>query len=66
MLALGAFLTLGPVIWTLWTSLTPVSPETNLPTFGLAAYSDVFTKIPVLLYVWNSSWSPSWSQPARC
>ncbi len=53
-LAIGTFLTLGPVVWTLFTALTPSSPETNLPTFGLAAFADVFAKIPVWLYVWNS------------
>jgi multiple sugar transport system permease protein len=54
-LGVGTFLTLGPVVWTLITALTPTSPETNLPTFGLAAFADVFTKIPVWLYVWNSA-----------
>lgn len=53
-LAVATFLTLGPVVWTLFTALTPTSPETNLPIFGLAAFADVFTKIPVWLYVWNS------------
>lgn len=54
LLALGAFLTLGPVVWTVWVSLTPTDVETNVSSFGLAAFADVFTKIPVWLYVWNS------------
>lgn len=54
-LAIGTFLTLGPVVWTLFTALTPSSPVTNQPTFGFAAFADVFTKIPVWLYVWNSA-----------
>ena len=54
LLGLGAFLTLGPVVWTLWVSLTPTDPQTNITTFGFAAFADVFTKIPVWLYVWNS------------
>lgn len=54
-LAVGAFLTLGPVVWTLYTALTPADPVTNVKTFGLAAFADVFTKIPVWLYVWNSA-----------
>ncbi|MFT3876829.1 MAG: carbohydrate ABC transporter permease [Propioniciclava sp.] len=54
-LALGTFLTLGPVVWTLWVSLTPSDVETNVTTFGLAAFADVFKKIPVWLYIWNSA-----------
>ena len=54
LLSLGAFLTLGPVVWTLWVALTPTDPQTNITTFGFAAFADVFTKIPVWLYVWNS------------
>ncbi|MFT4219260.1 MAG: carbohydrate ABC transporter permease [Microbacterium sp.] len=54
-LGLGVFLTLGPVVWTLITALTPTDPETNITSFGLAAFADVFTKIPVWLYTWNSA-----------
>lgn len=55
LLALGAFLTLGPVVWTLWVALTPTDVETNTSAFGFAAFADVFDKIPVWLYVWNSA-----------
>ena len=55
LLSLGTFLTLGPVVWTVFTALTPTDPETNITSFGLAAFADVFTKIPVWLYLWNSA-----------
>ncbi len=54
-LGIGVFLTLGPVVWTLITALTPTDPTTNITTFGLAAFADVFAKIPVWLYTWNSA-----------
>ena len=54
-LGLGVFLTLGPVVWTLITALTPTDPVTNVTSFGLAAFADVFAKIPVWLYTWNSA-----------
>lgn len=54
-LGLGVFLTLGPVVWTLFTALTPTDPVTNQTTFGFGAFKDVFAQIPVWLYVWNSA-----------
>ena len=53
-LTVGAFLTLGPVVWTLITALTPTDPATNVTSFGLGAFADVFQQIPVWLYTWNS------------
>ena len=47
-LVVAACLTLGPVVWTLWTSLTPEGG------FGFSAYSDVFAQIDMVLLVWNS------------
>ena len=44
-LAIAAFLTLGPVIWTLWTSLTPQPPGGGEAEFGLGAYRDVFDQV---------------------
>jgi multiple sugar transport system permease protein len=54
-LGVAAFLTLAPVVWTLVTALTPSDIETNQTEFGFAAFADVFTKIPILLYTWNSA-----------
>jgi multiple sugar transport system permease protein len=54
-LGVAAFLTLAPVVWTLFTALTPSNIETNETEFGLGAFADVFTQIPILLYTWNSA-----------
>jgi len=54
-LAIAAFLTLGPVIWTLWTSLTPLPVGGAEGEFGLAAYRDVFDQVNMALLVWNSA-----------
>jgi multiple sugar transport system permease protein len=54
-LGVAAFLTLAPVVWTLVTALTPSDIETNQTEFGFAAFADVFNKIPILLYTWNSA-----------
>lgn len=54
-MAVAAFLTLGPVVWTLWTSLTPLDAETGARTASLSAYSDVFTQVDMWLLVWNSA-----------
>ena len=54
-LALATFVTLGPVVWTLITALTPTDPVTNVTSVGGSAFADVFAKIPVWLYVWNSA-----------
>jgi multiple sugar transport system permease protein len=55
LLALGAFLTLGPVVWTVITALSPTDPETNVKQWGLSAFADVFDKIPIGLYFYNSA-----------
>ena len=54
-LGIAAFLTLAPVVWTLVTALTPSNIETGRTEVGLGAFADVFDKIPVLLYTWNSA-----------
>lgn len=54
-LIVAAALTLAPVLWTLITALTPTDAVTHTTSFGGAAFGDVFTKIPVWLYVWNSA-----------
>ncbi|GAA2091751.1 carbohydrate ABC transporter permease [Microlunatus panaciterrae] len=54
-LAVATFLTLGPVIWTLWTSLTPQVAGTDRTDFGLSAYLDVFNQVDMALLVWNSA-----------
>ncbi|MFT3971574.1 MAG: carbohydrate ABC transporter permease [Micropruina sp.] len=54
-LALGVFLTLGPVVWTLYAALNPQDPVTHEVTPGFSAFADVFEKIPVWLYVWNTA-----------
>jgi len=53
-LSLGVFLTLGPVVWTLITALTPTDPETETLQVGLGAFADVFDQIPIWLYFWNT------------
>ena len=54
-LVLGAFLTLGPVVWTVITALAPTDPETNIRHVGFSAFADVFDKIPFWLYFYNSA-----------
>lgn len=54
-MAVAAFLTLGPVVWTLYTALTPLDPVTGSRSFGLAAFGDVFTQVDMWLLVWNSA-----------
>nr|WP_201471725.1 carbohydrate ABC transporter permease [Microbacterium hydrocarbonoxydans] len=54
-LALAAFLTLGPVVWTLFTALTPTDSVTQQVSPGFGAFVDVFARIPVWLYAWNSA-----------
>ncbi|MET0692903.1 MAG: carbohydrate ABC transporter permease [Propionibacteriaceae bacterium] len=53
-LLVAAFLTLGPVLFTLWTSLTPQVPGSEETQFGLGAYRDVFAQVDLVLLVWNS------------
>lgn len=59
-LSIAALLTLGPVLWTVSTSLRPVTESlgatpTIWPTsLEFGSYADVFTKIDMWLLVWNS------------
>ena len=43
-LAIATFLTLGPVLWTLWTSLTPQPPGGGDAQVGLGAYATSSTR----------------------
>ena len=54
-LVVAAALTLGPVLWTLWTSLTPQVPGSAHTNFGLGAFADVFAKVDMIRLVWNSA-----------
>ena len=54
-LAIAAFLTLGPVIWTLWTSLTPQPVGGGQSELGFSAYRDVFHEVRMGLLIWNSA-----------
>lgn len=54
-LSIAVFLTLGPVVWTLVTAMTPTDPATETTQFGFAAFADVFAKIPLWLFAWNSA-----------
>jgi len=53
LLLIALFLTLGPVIWTVYTALTPVGEDGNRE-FSLAAFQDVFTKVDVARLFLNS------------
>jgi multiple sugar transport system permease protein len=53
-LCIAAFLTLGPVIWTLWTSLTPQPVGGGSAEFGLGAYRDAFSRVRMGLLFWNT------------
>ena len=53
-LAIATFLTLGPVIWTFWTSITPKPPGGGEAQVGLSAYKDAFTKVDFALLFWNT------------
>ncbi|KQR48706.1 sugar ABC transporter permease [Microbacterium sp. Leaf161] len=55
LLGLAALLTLGPVVWTLITALSPTDSATQEVNVGFGAFADVFTKIPIWLYAWNSA-----------
>lgn len=55
LLGLAALLTLGPVVWTLITALSPTDSVTQEVTVGFGAFADVFAKIPIWLYAWNSA-----------
>ncbi len=53
-LLVAAFLTLGPVIWTVWTALTPQIAGSSERDFGLSAFLDVFDQVDMVLLIWNS------------
>ncbi|GAB2493459.1 carbohydrate ABC transporter permease [Luteococcus sediminum] len=53
-LLVALFLTLGPVVWTLWVALTPTDAAGNR-TLSLAAFRDVSTKVDILRLFWNST-----------
>lgn len=53
LLLIALFLTLGPVVWTVYTALTPVA-EDGTRKLSLAAFQDVFTKIDVARLFLNS------------
>lgn len=53
-LFIAAFLTLGPVIWTVWTALTPQVAGSAERDFGLSAFVDVFDQVDMVLLIWNS------------
>lgn len=55
LLAIGAFLTLGPMIWTAYTALTPTDVETGKTMVGFSAFADVFDRVPFWLFFWNSA-----------
>jgi multiple sugar transport system permease protein len=54
-LAVATVLTLGPVVWTLWTAITPQVPGSDAKNFGLSAFTDVFSKVDMVVLVWNSA-----------
>jgi multiple sugar transport system permease protein len=54
-LVVAAALTLGPVLWTLWISLTPHVAGSNQTGVNLSAYSDVFAKVNMVVLIWNSA-----------
>jgi len=53
-LAIATFLTLGPVIWTFWTSITPQPPGGGEAEMGFSAYRDVFDQVDYALLFWNT------------
>lgn len=54
-LIVATALTLGPVLWTLWTALTPLDTETGQRVSGFAAFADVLEQVNLGLLVWNSA-----------
>lgn len=52
-LLVALFLTLGPVVWTLWVALTPADASGH-HTLSLAAFRDVSRKVDILRLFWNS------------
>ncbi len=53
-LVVATALTLGPVVWTLWTALTPTEVGTGTVRPGLSAFVDVFTQVDFALLFLNS------------
>lgn len=53
-LLIAAFLTLGPVIWTVYTALTPQIAGSSDRELGLSAFADVFDQVDMVLLIWNS------------
>ncbi len=53
-LAIATFLTLGPVIWTFWTSVTPQPPGGGDAEVGFGAYRDAFARVDMVLLFWNT------------
>ena len=53
-LLVALFLTLGPVVWTVVTALTPVDSSGHR-TLSLAAFRDAFTKVDMVRLFWNST-----------
>lgn len=49
-LLIATFLTLGPVLWTLWVALTPAGGG-----LSLSAFADVFNQVDMVLLTWNSA-----------
>ncbi|WP_316668802.1 carbohydrate ABC transporter permease [uncultured Propionibacterium sp.] len=53
-LSAALVLTLGPVVWTLFASLTPTD-GTGRRRLSLAAFRDVFSQVDVIRLFWNST-----------
>jgi multiple sugar transport system permease protein len=53
-LLVAIFLTLGPVVWTVWSALTPEAAAGGSEGFSLSAFRDVFAQVDLWLLVWNS------------
>ncbi|QCV96987.1 carbohydrate ABC transporter permease [Acidipropionibacterium acidipropionici] len=53
-LAIALFLTLGPVVWTLFASISPTD-SSGARHLSLSAYRDVFSKVDVVRLFWNST-----------
>lgn len=52
-LLVALFLTLGPVVWTLWVAFTPTD-EAGRRTLSFAAFTDAFSKVNMVRLFWNS------------
>ena len=65
-LLVAAFLTLGPVVWTVWTALTPQIAGSAERDFGLSAFLDVFDQVDMVLLIWNSVLVTAAARSVRC